>query len=326
VTLYYVAHRLFAAHDRALGALIAHRVARDHGADAVFLPFCDTDEDNLVDTCKGRRLFEADVERLNHIDAMIAVLHGPSLDDGVCMEIGYAAARGTPVIAVTTDFQTYGPARDATSDALFPDPLLPLILTNTITVQRLPPPHPGGHADRFGVFLEQNLRAVMRAADEATSRLAEPIRVGHPDLPPPPRDGQRSAYLEAGPYGTFGWTRKVEAVLRAVGWNTYRAKRMHAGRSGHDQAARADWEALSAASMAVVDVAGPETPPGAAAVIGACSATGRPVYAPDPGCWWTFAHGREPNFRNLMIQYGLTGTFTNPDELTTLAEQPQRIR
>ena len=48
MALYYVAHRLFAAHDRALGAYIASRLARLAGADAVFLPFCDTDEENLV--------------------------------------------------------------------------------------------------------------------------------------------------------------------------------------------------------------------------------------------------------------------------------------
>ncbi|MEW1846805.1 hypothetical protein AB0392_53395 [Nonomuraea angiospora] len=57
-----------------------------------------------------------------------------------------------------------------------------------------------------------------------------------------------------------------------------------------------------------------------AQVIGACAATGRPVYAPEPGSWWTFAHGREPNYRNLMIQYGLTATFSDLDELAKRLE------
>ena len=34
----------------------ARMIARLAGADAVFLPFCDTDEENLVSDCKGRRL------------------------------------------------------------------------------------------------------------------------------------------------------------------------------------------------------------------------------------------------------------------------------
>jgi nucleoside 2-deoxyribosyltransferase len=112
VALYYVAHRLFAAHDRALGAYIAHQLAHRAGAEAVFLPFCDTDEENLVSACKGRRLFELDCLRLRQITGMVAVLHGPSLDDGVCMEVGFAAALGVPVVIVTTDFQTYGPEHD----------------------------------------------------------------------------------------------------------------------------------------------------------------------------------------------------------------------
>lgn len=44
----------------------------------------------------------------------------------------------------------------------------------------------------------------------------------------------------------------------------------------------------------------------------------RPVYAPDPGGWWTFADGREPNYRNLMIQYWLTDTFNQPEQLVEL--------
>lgn len=43
MALYYVAHRLFAAHDRALGARAAERLARKAGMNAVFLPFCDND-------------------------------------------------------------------------------------------------------------------------------------------------------------------------------------------------------------------------------------------------------------------------------------------
>jgi methylmalonyl-CoA mutase cobalamin-binding subunit len=47
--LYYIAHRLFAAHDRALGAYFARRLAERAGMDAVFLPFCDTSEEDLAD-------------------------------------------------------------------------------------------------------------------------------------------------------------------------------------------------------------------------------------------------------------------------------------
>src|SRR5579859_5987028 len=163
--LYYVAHRLFSAHDRALGAYVAQRLARHVGADAVFLPFCDTDEEELTDACKGRRLFELDCERLRRIDGMLALLHGPSLDDGVCMEIGYAAALGVPVVAMTTDFQTYGRTSDGHSFA-FPDPLFDILLTEVVRVYRLAPP-PAATTDRFEAFLYRNLQPVHAAADQA---------------------------------------------------------------------------------------------------------------------------------------------------------------
>ncbi|WP_433432276.1 nucleoside 2-deoxyribosyltransferase [Nonomuraea sp. CA-141351] len=312
MTLYYVAHRLFAAHDRALGAYLAHHLARRFGPDAVFLPFCDTDEENLKHPRKGQRLFELDSERLTQIDAMIAILHGPSLDDGACMEIGYASARGVPIIAVTTDFQVYGPTADGALRSPFPDPLLLHVVSRIISVPRLG--SPGGEDDRFERFLAQNLHAITQAAIETADALRGWL-ASSPALPPPGSAGQRLAYLEPSPYGGDDWTAPVSDALRALGFAIHRARRFNTAVAEPSATAIEDWTALARSSLAVVDVRGPETPPGAALVIGACAATGRPVFAPEPGCGWTFAHGREPNYRNLMVQYGLTGTFSNLDEL-----------
>jgi len=44
------------------------------------------------------------------------------------------------------------------------------------------------------------------------------------------------------------------------------------------------------------------------------------VLAADPGGWWTFADGREPNWRNLMIQYAISGRFTTISELATMVD------
>ncbi|MFD0391818.1 nucleoside 2-deoxyribosyltransferase [Streptomyces nogalater] len=143
---YYVAHRLFAAHDRALAAQLAHHLAQKLGEDHVFLPFCDTDEEDLVADVKGRRLFELDRERLRRIRALIAIVHGPSPDDGVCMEIGHAAARGVPVILLTTDFQEYSTTPDG-PHTHFPDPLLDALATRIVRTPVSPQsPSPQGPA------------------------------------------------------------------------------------------------------------------------------------------------------------------------------------
>lgn len=311
---YYIAHRLFAAHDRALAAVLAHRLAEEHGPGSVFLPFCDTDEENLIAETKGRRLFELDTHRLDDITAMVAVLHGPSLDDGVCMEIGYAAARGTPVIAITSDFLTYGPTPDEHAHFAFPDPLLTATTSAVIKTHRLgAAPVPG--STPYADFLSQNLATIENLVDQAARATHRPPRspATFPDLNSRPH----VAYVEPSPYGLNDRMHDTAELLRNNGWSIYLADRFNDGQAPLERAG-ADWTALAGSHIAVVDVRGPETPPGAAMIIGACVAAGRPVYAPNPRCWWTFADGREPNNRNLMIQYGLTATFDLPEELPAL--------
>ena len=106
-----------------------------------------------------------------------------------------------------------------------------------------------------------------------------------------------------------------------MGWHVRAAARF---RPGADplSAAAADWTAAQAASLAIIDPAGPETPPGAALITGAFAATNRTVLALARGKCWTFADGREPNWRNLMIQYAVTSQFSNLGDLAALlAEQ-----
>jgi Nucleoside 2-deoxyribosyltransferase len=315
MALYYVAHRLFAAHDRALGAYVAHLLAGRVGADAVFLPFCDTDEEELVAASKGRRLFELDSERLSRIDGMLALLHGPSLDDGVCLEIGYAAALGVPVVVLTTDFQTYGPSPAGPAFA-FPDPLLEIFVTETVRVHRLGPPEASGTGDRFEAFLNRNLQPVRRAADLAITALLSAM-----PRDPSPGDAaghaRRLAYIEPSPYVDGDLWRAASRQLRVQGWDVHVAARLQE-RNDPRAAARDDWAAACRAQVTFIDPRGPETPPGAALLIGACAATGRLVLAVDPDSWWTFAEGREANWRNLMVQYAVGGRFTSIEEIAAL--------
>jgi nucleoside 2-deoxyribosyltransferase-like protein len=318
VALYYVAHRLFAAHDRALGAYIASRLARLAGAGAVFLPFCDTDEENLVSDCKGRRLFELDCSRLRQISGMIAVLHGPSLDDGVCMEMGFAVALGVPIVVVSTDFQTYGPEPKRPGFA-FAEPLLEQLAVAVERGHRLGPPRKSGGSDRFRQFLGQNLDPVSSTVTRAINALisSQPARVPRTQNSP---YRNNLAFIEPSPYVADDMWAAVADTLHARGWTVHVAKRFRVG-VDTVEATRADWAAVEAAGLAVVDARGPETPPGAALIAGACTATGRPVLAAHTGTWQTFADGREPNWRNLMIQYAVNARFADINEFTVAMDR-----
>ncbi|WP_328437568.1 nucleoside 2-deoxyribosyltransferase [Streptomyces sp. NBC_00444] len=306
--MYYVAHRLFAAHDRALGALIAQHLATKVGPESVFLPFCDTDEAELVDPVKGRRLFELDRERLQALSGMIAVLHGPSVDDGVCMEMGYAAALNVPVVVMTTDFQTYSAEGDSSRWA-FSDPLIETVAHRIIRVDRLGAPDPTDTRDRFSAFAARNQAQIDTAVAmsvEALLELAHSLPVSttsHAD--------KGAALIEPNPYTPH--PAALLGTLQAAGHPCTIASRHQA--PDPLAAARADWTTALQAEVLVADVSGPETPPGAALLIGAAAALHRRIAAYLPTATLTHAHGREPNWRNLMIQYAVGARLRDPQAL-----------
>ncbi|MFF5718969.1 nucleoside 2-deoxyribosyltransferase [Streptomyces buecherae] len=296
----YVAHRLFAAHDRALAADLADRLSAKIGAHRVFLPFCDTDEEDLVAEVKGRRLFELDRARLGGLDAIVAILHGPSLDDGVCMEVGYAAASGVPIIVLTTDFQTYS-LDEAGPRLEFPDPLLQAVATHIVRVTKLGPPNlpSGPPPSRFSSFRARNTAQTSTALDATVDALLD-LPAHAPRLPGLPSPRGTTVHVEASPYAVSGQDRLARTCAEA-GHAATVPQRFTSADSV--TGALADLSAACSATRLLADVSGPETPPGTALLIGAAAASGTRIAALQPRPTLTHAHGREPNWRNLMIQY-----------------------
>jgi hypothetical protein len=214
-------------------------------------------------------------------------------------------------VIVTTDFQTYGPGPGGPAFA-FAEPLLEQIATTVVRAERLGPKRDHRHHDRFRAFFDQNLQPLRASSAQAVDALL----AAHPTVPPSCRDSPgagRLAFIEPSPYHSDQIWDDVAAELHARNWATHIAQRFLAN-ADTASATQADWAAACTASLAVVDTRGPETPPGAALITGACTATGRPVLAARTGSWLSFASGREPNWRNLMIQYGVSRDFTDISE------------
>lgn len=304
--MFYVAHRLFAAHDRQLGALAAADLAERTDPDKVFLPFCDTDEEELVADVKGRRLFDLDRQRLAHLDGMLAILHGPSLDDGVCMEIGYAAALGVPVVVFTTDFQTYGLCENG-AELAFTDPLIQTVAADIIRIHRLGPAEE--EADRFHGFAARNAGQIRDGIDQAVTRLLELTSPEDRAAEAAPANAD-TVFVEPSPYGlSADW----ETLVRQHSTAATRRDARRFTANNPVEGAKSDWIAATASHTLLVDLSGPEAPPGAAVLIGATAANGGRALAYCPSTVWTFAHGREPNWRNLMIQYSVSQRIVPPD-------------
>lgn len=74
---------------------------------SVFLPQEDA-EDAAAEREKQNQewIFKKCLEGVNSSDIVVAVLDGVDVDSGTAWEIGYAYARGKPVIGLRTDFRT----------------------------------------------------------------------------------------------------------------------------------------------------------------------------------------------------------------------------
>ncbi len=73
----------------------------------VFLP--QEDSNNIKDE-KNRQqiIFSKNLAAIGKSDILVAVIDGADVDSGTAWEIGYAFAKGKPVIGLRTDFRTLG--------------------------------------------------------------------------------------------------------------------------------------------------------------------------------------------------------------------------
>lgn len=76
-----------------------------------FLPQRDVGKLDELLRRKGKRayreIFEQDLEGIERADVVAAILDGPDVDSGTAFEVGYAFARGKPVLGLKTDMRVF---------------------------------------------------------------------------------------------------------------------------------------------------------------------------------------------------------------------------
>lgn len=107
-TLYLAGPDVFrpdaAEHGRRLVALCA-----EYGFEA-FFPLDASIPRDLPPHEAARRIYQANIDRIEHCDAVLANLdffRGPEPDSGTCFEVGYAVARGKAVVAYLSEPGTF---------------------------------------------------------------------------------------------------------------------------------------------------------------------------------------------------------------------------
>jgi nucleoside 2-deoxyribosyltransferase len=95
----YLAAPLFSDAERAFNIVLRDLIAA-HGYQ-VYLPQ-ETGE-GVAGTGRDRAIFESHLKALDAAGCVVAVCDGADTDSGTAWEIGYAVAKGIPVIALSTD-------------------------------------------------------------------------------------------------------------------------------------------------------------------------------------------------------------------------------
>jgi len=103
LTVYFAAP-LFTQAERLWNRAVADQLVQESGCTLILPQRFDLDA-GLEGDERLEKLFQECVDGVDACDVMVAVLDGADGDSGMAFEVGYAYARGKPVIGVRTDFR-----------------------------------------------------------------------------------------------------------------------------------------------------------------------------------------------------------------------------
>ena len=105
----FIAGPLFSQAEREFNLKVDEHL-REHGFET-FLPQRDVGKLDELRAREGkgayRTIFERDLKGLDRADAVVAILDGPDVDSGTAFEVGYAFAKGKPVVGLKTDMRVF---------------------------------------------------------------------------------------------------------------------------------------------------------------------------------------------------------------------------
>jgi len=102
----YLAAPLFSEAERTYNAMLAALLHQN--LFEVYLPQEAGDDSDTRGDPEQHRLFEKNLQAIDESDLIVAVIEGADADSGTAWEMGYAFAKGKPVIALRTDFRRVG--------------------------------------------------------------------------------------------------------------------------------------------------------------------------------------------------------------------------
>lgn len=343
-SIIYLAYRLFNFADK-IDAMKLEKAVVDGVQDAfkelgkpldfypVFFPYRDTLQHSDVGAITWRDVFHGDLNRLQNLFASVASLNGPSFDDGIGVELGYAVAYQVPTIGVINDALLYHhSAREELTHLV--DPLLDAYLGTIINNMDL-------HGKVFTPDLFENLdmrnevpKAIRsfsfidtlrsrfgKRMEELTEEAYQNVRPIVKDLVLHPQkyvklssskydSSEGRVHLEIGG-GKYQWQRELTEnlsdELNKAGFDTTFSERFNSENlSRTTTEALAEYDLKNALEAGTVVVCGDEAdvPMGTSFLIGLCKGRNQKVLLYYSGNeYWSEPPMLGPIIRNPMVRY-----------------------
>ena len=102
----YIAAPLFTTAERRFNTALANAISKQLDSFVFILPQDYADQVSEHQDCLSE-IFDHCIESISQADALLCILDGPDVDSGTSVEMGYAYARGIPIIGVRTDFRAH---------------------------------------------------------------------------------------------------------------------------------------------------------------------------------------------------------------------------
>lgn len=287
---------------------------------STFVPFRDTAQDTLHGENQARVIYEADLDRLEKLFAIVGYFDGVSKDEGICMEIGFAYAMSKPILLIVTDFLIYK-LKDRPSVSFFYDPILERMTGNLIRNCVLP---------EISNFEQRLLTAISSIHGQVTATVSDLII--HPDnyISPLPSKITRAnnnplVVLEFGG-GLFEWqrlftSRLYELLKQEAKWEVAVTCRYSGDSDSSYKAGEKDIALAFAADILIICADSEEMNAGSAALVGFGRALNKPIILYDSKATISFADGAQEMSRNLMIDCAATETVSEFENIPCVIEK-----
>ena len=101
----YLAGPLFTLHERRINRELARAIETELPTVRIMLPQDFKHDDRFNDQKAFGLIFKGCIDGIDESRCVLAWLDGPDADSGTSFEVGYAYAKGIPVIGIRTDFR-----------------------------------------------------------------------------------------------------------------------------------------------------------------------------------------------------------------------------